>query len=258
MNTGNDVGRSPVARSSRRLLAAASMALLVGAGLVAAASPANAQAPFPPGTQASAIVGGAIVAACPPPVAGAVDGGTDAAGVVTVFGPAGAQCALLGARAGGNYTVNGVGGQFDATCENTGGSTGGFVTVPAGTRINDGAPVAGPTPINTTATVVFPDGSTAIVNEVIVTPTSVTRNAIRFTGGPAAGIIVGQVICGAFAYPLAVDAGGASAGPASISTSSSSGSDNTGLTVAAAAALVLAAMAHVALGRRARRGQSAA
>jgi hypothetical protein len=71
------------------------------------------------------------------------------------------------------------------------------------------------------------DGSQAIVNEVIATPTTVTRNAIRVISGFSAGIIVGQVFC-APAYPLPVRVGSAGAadamptpGPVSASDSSS-------------------------------------
>ena len=219
--------------------------------LVVPVSPASAQ--IPPGAQATPIVGGPS-AVCPPGSPGAVVGVTQTINGVTVYGPAGGQCTPLNATTSGEYSIVGVTSgplRFNAACANTGGTvtTDGFVDVPAGTRIAGGAPVATTTPIEgTNVAVIFPDGRTAIVNQVITTDTSVTRNAIAFTGGP----IVGQVICGPAVYPLAVEtASGASASPAPLAPLTASGDDggvSTTLLLAGAFALVVAAQ--LVIGRR--------
>jgi hypothetical protein len=89
--------------------------------------------------------------------------------------------------------------RFSADCRvatGTAPQSNGFVDVPTGTRINGGAPVAAPTTVTgLNVSVVYPNGSTAIVNEVIVGGTTITRNAVRVTGGPGAGSIIGGVTC---------------------------------------------------------------
>ena len=106
-----------------------------------------------------------------------------AAGVALVAGggPASAQTTPL---------------RFSSQCTNTG-ATGNAVDVPPGSTVN-GVLVTGTSPVTVTetnATVVFPNGSTAIVNEVIPGP-PLTRNAVRIISGPGAGTIIGQVVCG--------------------------------------------------------------
>jgi hypothetical protein len=167
--------RTRHARDGRRVAALAG-ALLGLALTLGWASPAHAQ-PVP-GSQAGT---------------SAVDGGTSSAGTATVSGPAGARCdavAVPSATTEGQAVVGGTAfSRFESQC--SGLVTDGFVEV------------SGSPPITTTATVALADGSVAVVNEVIVTPTTVTRNAIRVISGPSAGTIVGQVFC-APAYPLPV------------------------------------------------------
>ena len=83
--------------------------------------------------------------------------------------------------------------------------------------------VATQTPVPQTATVTYPGGAMALLNEVTTTDTSVTRTAIRFTSGPASGTIVGRVICGAAPYPLAVSAAGASGAASDLALTSTGG-----------------------------------
>ena len=218
--------------------------------LVVPASPASAQAAAE--AQATPIVGGPV-AACPPGSPGAVVAVTQTINGVTVYGPAGGQCTPLNATSSGEYSIAGVPStplRFNAACANTGGQviTNGFVDVPAGTSIAGGAPVAATTTVTgTNVPVVFPGGRTAILNQVINNADgSVTRNAIVFAGGP----IVGQVICGRSAYPLAVEtAAGASPAPlAPLSSSSDDGGVSTTLLLAGAFALAVAAQ--LVIGRR--------
>ncbi|MDQ3896132.1 MAG: hypothetical protein M3326_02585, partial [Actinomycetota bacterium] len=168
--------------------------------LMLPASPAQAQVPL--GTQATPLVGGPT-ASCPPGSPGAVVAGGGTVNGVAVTG--GGRCTPAAAAADGSYSIVGVTPNlaFSADCANSGGvvTTGGGVEVPAGTIVN-GTPVATTTTVTTLNTpVTFPGGRTAILNQVITTGTTVTRNAIVFTGGPT----VGQVVCGASAYPLAVE-----------------------------------------------------
>jgi hypothetical protein len=238
-------------RYGRRLAGLAGV-LLATIALLVPASPASAQ--VPPGAP---LVGSGIVANCPPGSPGAQAGGTATINGVTVYGPAGAQCTPLAATTSGEYSIAGVTGpnalRFNAACANTGGTvtTNGFVDVPPGTLVN-GVPVATTTTITTLNTpVVYPDGRTAIVNQVITTPTTVTRNAIVFAGGPT----VGQVICGASAYPLAVSVGGPSdvSLPALTDLTAGSGSESSVATLVAGGAVALAIAAQVAFTIRRRR-----
>ena len=236
---------------STRRRSAALVGLVVGAlALVLPASPAQAQ--LAPGAQAAPVVGGPV-ADCPPGSPGAVVAVTTTVNGVTVYGPAGGQCTPLAARAAGEYSVAGVTSptqlRFEADCANTGGTgvTSGFVDVPPGTIVN-GVPVATTTSITAlNVPVVYPNGRTAIVNQVITTPTTVTRNAIAFTGGP----IVGQVVCGRAVYPLAVETAGAAAPAPELPTASSG--DGGGLSATLlllVGAFALAVVAQLAVGRR--------
>ncbi|MEA2687112.1 MAG: hypothetical protein QOE93_2307 [Actinomycetota bacterium] len=236
----------------RRLIAVT--AVLVGAiGLLTTASPASAAPPFPDGARATALVGGAplVQVVCPP---AAVAGGTSTLGTVTVTS-SGVQCTATAANNGGSATIGGVTiSQFASQCTTTSGATNGVVRVPAGTSINGGAPVAAETAVTTTATVTFPGGTTAVVNEVVTTATSVTRRAIRITSGPASGTIIGEVVCGAAPYPLAVETAAADSG-AGLTPVSSEGSSSLGLLVGGAFALVV--VAQLAIARRVRRRPTA-
>ncbi len=239
-----------MAVSPKRRIPAVS-AIVVGVlALVLPVSPAQAQ--VGPGAQATPIVGGPV-ANCPPGSPGAQVAVTQTINGVTVYGPAGGQCTPFAATTSGEYSVAGVTSpnqlRFNAACANSGGTvtTNGFVDVPAGTTVG-GTVVTTPTTVTTLNTpVVFPNGRTAIVNQVITTPTTVTRNAIAFTGGP----IVGQVVCGASQYPLAVETAAAAAPAPELSTTpvgDSGGPSGTFLLLAGAFALAL--VAQVAIGRK--------
>jgi hypothetical protein len=246
-----------MARIRRRRGVVAVGAVLTTLLLVLLAPPASAQ--VPPGAQATPLVGASPTANCPPGSPGAVVGGTFTSNGVTVGFPAGGRCTPSSADAEGSYTVVGSFANplgFTAECHNAGGTvqTGGGVVVPAGTLVN-GVPVAAPTTITAVNTpVTFPGGRTAILNQVIVTPTAVTRNAIVFTGGP----IVGQVICGAAAYPLAVESasGGVPAVVSELSSSGNSGSSTAPVLAGGAMAVVL--LLQVVVARRMRRRPGAA
>lgn len=237
----------------KRLWAPAGVLLAALAVLLA---PTAALAQVPPGSQATPLVGSGILADCPPASAGDVDAGTATINGVTVGFPAGGRCVPLSADAEGSYTVAGSFANplgFTSSCHNAGGTvqTGGGVTVPAGTVVN-GVAVAAPTTVTTLNTpVTYPGGRTAILNQVITTPTSVTRNAIVFTGGP----IVGQVVCGASAYPLTVDVSGAAEAVPALTEAVTGGDSGpgTGLLLLGAAAIAAVALAQVTVARRMRR-----
>lgn len=222
--------------------------VLAAIALLAPASPASAQ--VPEGTQAAVYVGGPV-ANCPPGTnSGFAPVGSTTINGVTVSGAG--RCSSLAADAEGFYSVGGSSPlNFTAECANVGGVVQhhGGVTVPAGTVVN-GVLITQPTTITTeNAQAVFPGGRQATLNQVISTPTSLTRNAIVFAGGPT----VGQVICGAAAYPLAVNAGGPAAAASELvgQVSDSSGLSTT--TIVAGAAVALALMAQIAVAARLRR-----
>lgn len=232
--------------------------LVVTAMILASAGPAAAQ--IPAGSQATPLVGSGIVANCPPGTPFGFAPGTATVNGVTVGFPAVGRCTPLAADAEGSYTVaDSFTGPllFTSECANVGGvvTSRSGVTVPAGTIVN-GVAVDGPTVVETpNAAVVFPGGRTAILNQTITTPTSVTQNAIVFAGGP----IVGQVICGAAAppppdYPLAVGtaSSGSDATPELAGAPASEGGEggpSNGLLLVGAG-IALALLAQVAVGRR--------
>jgi hypothetical protein len=247
---------------TRPLLALAGV--LVSIALLAGAVPAQAAPPFPAGAQATALVGGTplVQAICPAGSPGAVSGGTSTKGGVTVGSPAGARCSAQSADAQGLYSISGATPvppslRFAAGCQNSTGQTGGAVDVPAGTFVTGIGVVPQTTPIATPNTLVtYPNGTTAILNEVITDQTSVVRNAIRITSGPNAGTIIGQVICGV-RYPLAVNtpsAGDAAAiaAPSPVADDESSRS----LLLAAAVGLLLLVQLPLGLAVRRRRSSS--
>lgn len=259
MNTGvRRVGPGgPVRSSTARVGALAGV--LSALVLVLVAGPAGAQ--VPPGSQATPLVGSGIVANCPPSTPAALAPGTATINGVTVGFPAAGRCTPLAADAEGSYTVAGSFANplgFTAECANAGGvvQTRSGVTVPTGTLVN-GVAVAAPTTVTTpNAAVVFPGNRTAVLNQVITTPTAVTVNAIVFAGGP----IVGQVICGAAVYPLPVDAGAESAAAPGLITPSSTSGDGglpVGLVLVAGAA-ILVVLGQIVLGRTIRRRQEGA
>lgn len=241
-------------------------ALLLVCGALAGALPADAAPPYPAGAQATALVGGTplVKAVCPAGSPGAVSGGTSTKGGVTVGFPAGARCSVSSASSDGLYVIAGATPpapgtlRFSAGCDSVNGQTGGAVDVPAGTNVTGMGVVPQQIPIVAPNTLVtYPGGTTAILNEVIVTPTSVTRNAIRITSGPNAGTIIGQVICGVV-YPLAVESpSDGSATPAIATPAADTGSDRSNVTLIAAGALGLLLVAQLAIGRTFRRRRSA-
>ena len=252
MSVTHDEENGMAGRFGRRLAGLAGV-LLATIVLLVPASPAAAQ--VPPGAQATPLVGSGIIADCPPGSPGAVAGGTATINGVTVYGPAGGQCTPLAATTSGEYTVAGVAAatplRFNAACANSGGvvTTNGFVDVPAGTIVN-GVPVNTTTTVTTPNTpVVFPGGRTAVVNQVVTTPTTVTRNAIVFAGGPT----VGRVVCGASAYPLAVSVGSPSAdlsAPTDLAVDEASGLSAMTLVAGGAVALDIADQVTFDLRRR--------
>lgn len=243
----------------RRVFAVAAV-LLAAIAVLLVPTPASAQ--VPPGSQATPLVGSGIVANCPPGSPGAVASGTATINGVTVGFPAGGRCVPLSADAEGSYTVAGSFTSplpFTAECHNAGGvvQSRSGVTVPAGTIVN-GVAVAVPTVVETpNAAVIFPGGRTAILNQTITTPTSVTVNAIVFTGGP----IVGQVVCGAAVYPLAVDVSGVADAVLPLAEQALPGGDSgpgAGLLLLGALGVLAVAGAQVAVARRLRRGSAIA
>lgn len=253
MVSNNNKQENGMAGRFGRRLAGVAGVLVATIALLVPASPASAQ--VPPGARATPLVGSGIVADCPPGSPGDVDGGTATINGVTVYGPAGGRCTDLAATTAGEYTVAGVTSttplRFEAECANSGGTvtTDGFVDVPAGTLVN-GVLVTTTTTVTTLNTpVVYPNGRTAILNQVITTPTTVTRNAIVFSDGT----IVGQVVCGASAYPLAVSAGGPSAdlsAPTGLAVDEASGLSTMTLVAGGAVALAIAAQITFAVRRR--------
>ncbi len=257
--------------SFRRSLAAAVGLLMVGLVVLSGATPASAAPPYPVGARATALVGGTplIQSTCPTAAAQPPSGGTSTAGPVSVGSPAGARCTGNAASADGVYALVGATPplptslRFSSQCESNGGNTNGFVDVPAGTIVN-GVAVTTTTPVVAPNTpVTYTNGSTAILNRITVTPTSVTREAIVFTGGPGAGTIVGRVVCGQpLPYPLAVDV--ASAGDTApevalpaADLSGDNSSDSRLLLIGGAVALLV--LLQVAVGRnmlKRRRGLS--
>ncbi len=187
-------------------------ALAATACILVGASPSLAAPPYPAGAQSTALVGGTplVRAICPAGSPGALSAGTSTKGGVTVGSPAGARCTAQSADAQGLYSIAGATPvppslRFSAGCQNSTGQNGGAVDVPAGTFVTGIGVVTQTTPVATPNTLVtYPGGTTAILNEVSIDPTSVLRNAIRITSGPNSGTIIGQVICGV-RYPLAVD-----------------------------------------------------
>jgi hypothetical protein len=246
----------------RRPVRAMVVMLAAAASVLSLAAPSLAAPPFPAGAQATALVGGTplIRVVCPAGSPGAVAGGVSTKGGVSVGSPAGARCTPFSASADGLYAIAGetppLPGtlRFSASCDSASGATGTAVDVPAGTNVAGIGVVPQQTTVTTLNTMVtYPNGTTAIVNEVITTPTSVTRNAIRITSGPNAGTIIGQVVCGSI-YPLAVDAPSGAAGtPAVAAAGTDGGGSRSGMVAIAVAALGVLLIAQLAIGRRARR-----
>jgi hypothetical protein len=248
-------------RRTRPLAAWAGVAAVVVALLVGAL-PAEAAPPFPAGAQATALVGGTplVQAICPAGSTGQVRAGTSTRGGVTVGYPAGARCTAQSASADGLYAISGatpVPGtlRYSAGCQNSTGQTGGAVDVPAGTNVTGLGVVTQTRPITTPNTVVtYPNGTTAILNQVTSDPTSVVRNAIVITSGPNNGTIIGQVICGV-RYPLAV--GTPSAGDGAALAAPSPVADDDGsrnlLLIGAAVGLLLLVQLPLGLAIRRRR-----
>lgn len=246
--------------SLRRSLPALVGLMFAGVVAVVGAGPASAQ-PYPVGSQATALLPGTplIQVNCPVVMPAQVVTSDATNGVVTVT-DATVQCSGNAAQTNGTYSVGGFAptpptgtSGFSAQCVNNTSFTNGLVFVPAGTtNVATGAALDPRIPVTETTTVRFPNGSVAVLNEVVTTPTSVTRTAIRIISGPGAGTIVGQVVCGAAAaYPLAVDSPSAAA-PADVALTAVSGdeggsSDNRMLLVGGAIALLI--LAQVAVGR---------
>ncbi len=253
--------------SFRKSVSALAGVLFAGLIMAGIASPAGAAPPYPSQTQATALLGGTPLVEARCPAGPTVSGGTSTSGIVSVGSSAGARCATTAASTDGEYAIAGATPplpnalRFSAQCV-TAGPTDGGVDVPAGTNITGVGVVAVNTLVTTANTVVtYPNGTTAILNEIITTPTSVQRNAIRITSGPASGTIIGRVICGsASVYPLVADPGAASAAApelAATSTNTGGSSSNTRILLLGGAALALLVLAQVTVGRsmwRRRRG----
>jgi hypothetical protein len=121
-----------------------------------------------------------------------------------------------------------------------------------------------PTTITTLNTAVtYPNGRMATLNVVNPTPilpatTSVTRDAIVFTGGPT----VGHVVCGAAPYPLKVDVAGSSGAAPAVATPVASTAGHSGPStgiLVLGGGLAIAVLAQLAVGRKLwRRGDNAA
>jgi len=245
--------------SFRRSVSALAGALFT-AIVIAGAAPASAAPPFPNATQATALVSGTPLVEARCPSGPTVSGGTSTRGIVSVGTSAGARCSTTAAAADGEYAITGATPplpntlRFSADCVTSSETTNGGVDVPANTFVTGVGVVATKTLVQTPNTVVtYPGGPTAILNEIIITGSSVQRNAIRITSGSASGTVVGRVICGtATVYPLAAETASAS-GPApalaSISTTGGSGSSNTRLLVLAGGAFALLVLAQVTIGR---------
>ncbi len=251
--------------SIRRSFPALLGLLFTGVLVAGTASPAVAAPPYPAGSQATALVGGTplIQANCPTAAPTVPAGGNSTLGPVSVYN-AGARCAGTSAASDGLYTIAGATPpgpgtlRFQSDCVNSSNDTGVGVDVPAGTRINGGAPVATQTTVTTLNTpVVYPNGTTAILNEITITPTSITRIAVHITGGVGTGTQIGRVVCGQpFPYPLAVDGPSASAAAPAVAVGTSTsggGSSHTGLLLLAGGALGVLILAQVAIGRNVRR-----
>ncbi|MFP5318581.1 MAG: hypothetical protein ACLGI2_09830 [Acidimicrobiia bacterium] len=217
------------------------VAAVAGALVLVTQGPALAL--VPEDSSATPLVGSGVVANCPAGSGGDVAGGSPTIGDVSVGDPAGGRCAPHAAAADGVYEIQGVssdhGLRFTADCTSSG-VTFGAVDVPAGTTVN-GVVVTQTTTITEPNTpVTFADGTDAVVNQVVETPDSVTRNAIVFEDGT----IVGQAVCGqAAAYPLAVGAGGGAGGPAGIPTAGTGSESSAATAVMLGAGLVVAALA---------------
>ena len=229
-------------------------AILLGAlALVLPAGPAHAQ--IQPGAQATPLVGSGIVASCPPATPFEVESGTATVNAVTVGFPATGRCTPLSADAEGDYTIAGSFTNplpFTSQCANIGGvaQPSSSVTVPTGTIV-DGVAVAAPTVVSTPNTAVtYPGGRTAVLNVITNTGTTVIVNAIVFSDGT----IVGQAVCGASAYPLAVDVAAEAAAQALGPPISSDGDGGFSVSVVLlGGAFALAVLAQLAIGRNIRR-----
>lgn len=226
--------------------------------LMSPASPASAQVGGP-GAQATPVVGVSDTANCPTAVPAAQVAGTFTAGAFTVGFPAAGSCTSFSANSQGSYTLTGAVTSplpFSSSCQTSGLQNGGGVDVPAGTIVNPGPGQVVTTTVTTitapNTTVIYPGGTTAVLNQVTTTPTSVTRSAIV-----SDGIVIGRVICGAASvYPLAVDTGASAPAPAVVtplSTSGGHGGPSTAVLVGAGIAILL--LAQVALAYRIRRRQ---
>jgi len=255
--------------SFRKLVPAFSGLLFAGIIIAGGSAPAWAAPPFPAGAGATALVGGAPPITVQCPVNPARSDGSSTAGIVSGGSPAGARCTSTAAAADGQYAITGATPplpalRFGADCTNNG-DTGGGVDVPIGTSVNGGPATTVPTNVTTLNTPVkYPDNTTAILNQVITTNTSVTRNAVVITSGAASGTVIGRVVCGTPIYTLAVEAptgAGATPNLAPVSSSAgSAGSSRSGLLLLGGAALALLVLAQLTLGRsmmRRRRGDAA-
>jgi hypothetical protein len=257
-------------KSLRRSLPALAGLLFAGVVVVSGASPALAAPPYPVGAQATALVGGIplVQSTCPTAAAQPPATGNSTLGPVFVTG-GGARCTGSSASADGQYAITGATAappttlRFSSQCVSSTGQTGGLVDVPAGTNISGVGVVASPTIVTTLNTAVtYPNGTTAILNQVTTTTTSVTRNAIVITGGTGAGTVVGRVVCGTpIPYPLAVDAPGAGAPAPDLALTASDGNGGSSRMLYVGGAVALLILAQVAVGRsvwRRRRGVTGA
>jgi len=254
----------------RKSLPAAAGLLFAAVVIIGSAAPALAAPPYPAGGSSTALVSGTplIQVTCTASNGPQQASGNSTLGLVKVGNPAGAQCTAAASSTSGQYSIDGSTPttlRFSAQCVNSTGVTNGLVDVPAGTNVPGVGVVSQQTAVTQNVTVTYPNGSTAILNQVVTTPTSVTRIAVQFTSGPNAGTVIGRCAVGTpLPYPLSVDT--AAGAPASndlaltpLSGNDGGSSSNRVLYIGGAVALLV--LAQVAIGRivlKRRRGDAAA
>lgn len=180
----------------RRVQGSLAAMVMVAALVAVPMSPARAAGETSQATGLQAIASGGggsrsfVQALCPgtPSSAGPTSQTVGSAGVTN----ASASCSATGATSSGSNAVTGSArfGAWSSSCV-VGGGTSGSVTVSGGLAptIPDGTVVSAPN------TVVMAGGASITLNEVIVGPTTVTRNAIHARAANGAHIIIGQVVC---------------------------------------------------------------
>jgi len=137
---------------------------------------------------------------------------------------------------------------FSAGCQSSNGDNGGSVDVPAGTNVAGTVVTVITTVAAANTPVIFPNGTSATLNVVATTPTSVTRSAVV-----VGGAVIGRVVCGSAApYPLAIDVGSVSPAARSLGVPPASKGEPSSSKAPAllAGGLGLAVLAQLLIGRR--------